>query len=246
MCSLVEGNARGANGAPPIHLLRGQAEFLSPEGGEVQFEVEWRPLVGAGSVGGLLRLRLSNPELSKLSHDSQASRPSGLSCSSCCLFANAPYAVARHRLLYDANDRPCDYLFLEVNPAFEKLTGWESSKVIGKTVRELMGDAAAPWIERYGEVVVSGRHATFEDFAQGLNRWYYVVAYPMGGDEFVVAFEDITERVQLTHERELLTKTLGARPRCHTHGHYRVRTSEGSVCPSVGQSERRDSFWLYP
>ncbi len=82
--------------------------ILSPEGGEVQFEVEWRPLVGAGSVGGLLRLRLSNPELSKLSHDSQASRPSGLSCSSCCLFANAPYAVARHRLLYDANDRPCD------------------------------------------------------------------------------------------------------------------------------------------
>ncbi|MCX7964559.1 MAG: GAF domain-containing protein [Candidatus Sumerlaea chitinivorans] len=182
--------------------------ILSPEGSEVQVEIEWKPLVGAASMGGLLQLRFPNPELSKLRRDSQASLPSGLSCSSCCLFVNAPYAVARHRLLYDANDRPSDYLFLEVNPAFERLTGWESSKVIGKTVRDLMGDAAAPWIQRYGEVVASGRHATFQDFAQRLNRWYYVVAYPTGGDEFIVAFDDVTERVQLAHERELLTKRL--------------------------------------
>ena len=36
---------------------------------------------------------------------------------------HSPVGYAFHKIVCDENGNPCDYQFIEVNPAFEKLTG---------------------------------------------------------------------------------------------------------------------------
>ncbi len=53
---------------------------------------------------------------------------------------NAGFAY--HKVIVNDNNDPIDYKYLEVNPAFEKLTGLKKEDLIGKTVTE-----AIPGIE---------------------------------------------------------------------------------------------------
>ena len=39
-------------------------------------------------------------------------------------------------VVLDRDGRPVDYRFLELNPAFEKLTGLKASEVVGRTVTD--------------------------------------------------------------------------------------------------------------
>ena len=51
------------------------------------------------------------------------------------LFEHMTAAFALHELIVDEQGRPVDYRFLEVNPAFERLTGASAAAVLGKTVK---------------------------------------------------------------------------------------------------------------
>ena len=33
-----------------------------------------------------------------------------------------------HEIIYDENGKPCDYRFLDINPAFERLTGLKTER----------------------------------------------------------------------------------------------------------------------
>ncbi|MFZ3045356.1 MAG: PAS domain S-box protein, partial [Desulfatirhabdiaceae bacterium] len=54
------------------------------------------------------------------------------------LFQNLTIGFALHEIITDRQGKPRDYHFLEVNPAFEKLTGLKSGIVIGRTVLEIL------------------------------------------------------------------------------------------------------------
>lgn len=45
---------------------------------------------------------------------------------------SVPLGYAHHQSIYDENGHPIDYVFLEVNDVFEKITGLESKKIIGQ------------------------------------------------------------------------------------------------------------------
>lgn len=59
------------------------------------------------------------------------------------IYHNPFIAYARHRVITDEKGNPVDYEFLEVNIAFENLTGVKGENLIGKTLKE-----AIPEIER--------------------------------------------------------------------------------------------------
>ncbi|MDO9262322.1 MAG: CheR family methyltransferase, partial [Desulfosalsimonadaceae bacterium] len=112
------------------------------------------------------------------------------------LFETMSEGFAVHELIYDADGNPSDYRFLEVNPAFERLTGLKSGEVLGRTVREILPGTEPEWLNRYSRVVLTGEPDHFESFSGELNRWYEVFAYPMEPDRFAVMFLDITGRKQ--------------------------------------------------
>lgn len=113
------------------------------------------------------------------------------------LFENMIDGFAFHEVVVNDAGRPVDYVFLEVNSAFEQLTGLKRSDIIGKKVTDVLPGVErdpADWIGVYGDVALTGREQRFEQRAEGLNKWYSVSAFsPMKG-YFVAVFEDITER----------------------------------------------------
>jgi len=121
------------------------------------------------------------------------------------LFSNMSEGFAYHRIVLDAKGTPCDYIFLEINESFEKLTGLKGKDIIGKKVTEaLPGIEKDPtdWIGKYGEVALTGKHMQFESYSEALDKWYSVSAFSPHKGYFAVTFRDITERKQ--YEEELV------------------------------------------
>jgi PAS domain S-box-containing protein len=98
-------------------------------------------------------------------------------------------------MIYDGEGRPCDYLFIETNPAFVKHTGLLDA--VGKTIRQMVPTHEQHWFDIYGQVAQTGEPVRFENEAKGLHRWYDVHATRLGPPErrrVAVLFTDITER----------------------------------------------------
>ena len=100
------------------------------------------------------------------------------------------------KVQFDDEGNPVDYLFEEVNPAFERHTGLQDAA--GKRITELAPDLERHWFETYGAVATSGTPARFVQRAQALNdRWFDVHAFPAGdpgSGRVAVLFTDITAR----------------------------------------------------
>jgi PAS domain S-box-containing protein len=118
------------------------------------------------------------------------------------LFGNMTEGCALHEILIDAKGRPVDYRFLELNPAFESLTGLRRADALGKRVREILPGIEPFWIETYGSVALTGEPVTFErHFPAPLDRWYQVYAYRPAPRQFVAIFMDVSARKKSEEER---------------------------------------------
>jgi len=122
---------------------------------------------------------------------------------------------AYHKIVVDKAGKPIDYVFLEVNHAFERMTGLKREQIIGKRVTEVL-----PGIEKdpadligvYGHVALTGEPVQFEDHVEPLGTWYKVSAYCPEKGYFVALLEDITERKQQVCEIKSLSKFPSENP----------------------------------
>jgi len=108
------------------------------------------------------------------------------------------------QVIFDKNEKPIDYLFLETNPAFETQTGLKDAR--GKRMRELAPKHEEYWFEIYGAVAVTGKPVRFENRAEQLHRWYSVYAFRFGQPEnrqVAILFNDITNRKKTEEEIQL-------------------------------------------
>lgn len=103
---------------------------------------------------------------------------------------------ALHEMIYDEAKNPVSYRFLEVNPAFEKITGLRADNIVGKDVKEVMPGIEPYWIEKYGHVVLSGEPAFFENYSWELKKYFRVSAFRHAPNRFSCIFIDITESKQ--------------------------------------------------
>ena len=97
-------------------------------------------------------------------------------------------------VLFDADDHPVDYRFLEINSAFEAQTGLRNAQ--GKRMRELAPDHDEHWFAVYGKIALTGEPARFVNEAKALNRWFDVSAYRVGGEDsrkVAILFNDISD-----------------------------------------------------
>jgi len=124
------------------------------------------------------------------------------------LFDSMLDGFALHEIICDEAGQPVDYRFLEINPAFERLTGLRAADLIGKTVLEVLPGIEPVWIERYGAVALTGEPAHFAEYSRELDRHYEVTAYCPKRGQFAVIFEDITERKRAEEERARLAHRI--------------------------------------
>ncbi|TAN41853.1 MAG: PAS domain S-box protein [Nitrospirae bacterium] len=110
------------------------------------------------------------------------------------LFENMTTGFALHEMIYDGQGRPADYRFLEINPAFEKLTGVSAADLLGRTVKEAMPATEQYWIDVYGRVAQTGEPTAYQNYSKELGRYYDVWAFSPMKDRFAVVFTDVTPR----------------------------------------------------
>jgi diguanylate cyclase (GGDEF)-like protein/PAS domain S-box-containing protein len=133
------------------------------------------------------------------------------------LFESIDEGFCTIEIIFDADEKPVDFRYLEVNPSFDKLTGL--SGALGKRIRELVPDLEEYWFETYGKVAMTGEPIRFVSEAKPMNRWFDVYGFRLGAMEsrkIAVLFNDITERKQVEktlHEsmRELRATESGLR-----------------------------------
>lgn len=123
----------------------------------------------------------------------------------------SPNGYAYHRIILDKNGKPCDYIFLEVNQAFENLTGLKRSEIAGMRVSEIIQDIGSSefnWIEFYGDVALGGSSNEFEQYSAALGKWYRVKVYAPQTLYFVTHFTDITHEKRQIQEVQELYQTV--------------------------------------
>lgn len=126
------------------------------------------------------------------------------------LFSEMIDGYALHEVICDKSGTPVDYQFLDVNPAFLKITGFPDN-IIGKRVREIIPDIENVWIERYGDVALGGEPVSFVEYSASLKKWFQVRAFSPGKRSFACVFKDITREKEYDNEIDTLNTTLGKR-----------------------------------
>lgn len=137
------------------------------------------------------------------------------------LFNAMREGFAHCRMLYE-NNQPVDFIYIEVNTAFEQLTGLKDA--VGKKVSEIIPgirDANPELFAIYGRVAATGNPELFETYVEPLARWFSISVYSTEKEHFVAVFQNITERMrseqelivmnnQLAHEVTMRTADLSA------------------------------------
>lgn len=117
------------------------------------------------------------------------------------LFENMLEGVVRCRMLYTADGRPEDFVFLEANSAYLELTGLLD--VIGKRVSEVLPgfrESCPELFAGYARVAETGRAEKFESYVKPLALWRSMSVYSTEKGHFVAVSENITERKQIEAE----------------------------------------------
>jgi PAS domain S-box-containing protein len=95
-----------------------------------------------------------------------------------------------------------DYRFLEVNPAFEQLTGVGRDLLIGRTLSEVFPEMEERWLNCLEKVATTGAPDMLEHHAVAADRHYEVQVYSPCKGQVAALYSEVSERRKLQIERE--------------------------------------------
>ena len=111
------------------------------------------------------------------------------------LFESIDEGFCTIEVLFDQNENPVDYRFLQISPSFERQTGIKNAS--GRRMREIAPQHEEHWFEIYGRIALTGEPMRFENEAKQFGRWYDVYAFRVEDPKrrrVGILFKDITER----------------------------------------------------
>lgn len=124
------------------------------------------------------------------------------------LFNNSTIGISHCRTIVDEHGKPIDYEIIQINNAYEQITGIKKGDIEGKTAREVFPGIEHfffDYIGNYGKIALEGGELNFEIFFETTAQWLSIYVYrPMPG-EFTAIFTDITDRKRAEEE---LRRTL--------------------------------------
>jgi PAS domain S-box-containing protein len=113
------------------------------------------------------------------------------------LFENMMEGFSYCRMLFDDFGNPIDFIYLEVNQAFEKLTG--QNNIVEKKASEIMPQIKhldSELFEICAKISMGDPANKFEIYLHSLSKWFSVSVFSPEKEFFVTIFDNITERKQ--------------------------------------------------
>jgi PAS domain S-box-containing protein len=110
------------------------------------------------------------------------------------LFRHMISGFAIHQIVCGMDGTPCDYIFLEVNPAFCRLFGFTKEQVINKRVLELMPNTEPSIITRFAQVAENGKADSFPCHFIDIGKWFQVTAFRNEPGQFAATFLEVTHQ----------------------------------------------------
>ena len=100
------------------------------------------------------------------------------------------------KIVTDEGGVPCDIIYIEVNQAFEEITGMMGEKIIGKLITSVVPRIAKDefdWIGFLGDVALNGKRKSFTQYSKTLKRWCNGEAFSLEPGYVAVNIIDVTK-----------------------------------------------------
>ncbi len=114
--------------------------------------------------------------------------------------------------IWDTENQMVDFKYIELNPAFERLTGLKQEQALNHTVKELLPGIEDTWFRHFSKLFKDKKNISFVNYLKPLDKYYAVDAFLYAENQIAVVFEDITKRkkteqaLQLNEERYALAQ----------------------------------------
>ncbi len=124
------------------------------------------------------------------------------------LFNNSTSGIAYHKIVYNSNGVPIDYIITDVNPQFEKVLPFRKEDVINKRATEAYQVESAPFLDIYSRVADSQESTSFEGYFQQIKRHFRISVISLRKGEFITVFDDISELKEKYIELSVLNRII--------------------------------------
>jgi PAS domain S-box-containing protein len=140
------------------------------------------------------------------------------------IFKNSPLACAYCKIILDGSGAAVDYVYIEVNGAFEKLTGLKVSEITGRKLSEIYPEnpsARSIRVSFFGEIALGGVGKDFEIYSELSRKWFKGSAFSTEKYYFVTQFADITaEKIDLAQLSNFFSLNLDLLCIADTDGNF--------------------------
>ena len=130
------------------------------------------------------------------------------------LLEKMPFGLGCCEFAYDSQGAIVDYIFLDVNPAFERMMGLKRKCVVGQRAGNIYYDKYSGdfnWLAFFEEAAHSGNELDTTHWFDGLGRYLKVTAVPYDHIRFVMFIQDAPEEaaiLQLKSQKDEYKKVL--------------------------------------
>jgi PAS domain S-box-containing protein len=102
---------------------------------------------------------------------------------------------------YDEKDLVIDARFLEINPAFEKMTGTRTSDVLGKTLWEVFPTMRLLTADLWKDSISGGKNIRIEEmYSRSLDKYFRINGLSPKRGRYAILISDLTDHKKMTEK----------------------------------------------
>ncbi|MFB3764658.1 MAG: MEDS domain-containing protein [Methanotrichaceae archaeon] len=156
------------------------------------------------------------------------------------LYHSMVEGVALHEIVYDQAERPADYIIVDVNPSFERITRISRDKAMDQRASVLYGTGKAPFLDIYARVASSGKSESFEVYFEPMRKYFSISVFSQALGKFATVFSDITERKRMEESLQEKQEELEAQSEELEAQNEELRTNNEELAEVTGRLQESE------
>jgi len=110
------------------------------------------------------------------------------------LYSSMNEGICLQEIIHNKSGEAIDYKIIDVNPAFESITGLKRENVVGMKASKLYKTDKLPRLDIYAKVAASGKPQSFETYVPAIKKHLRISAFSPAKGKFATLLTDITAR----------------------------------------------------